>query len=87
MSYLPLIPDGCQLGLAGKCEWYLKPVTFPPPTGKAGETVYRWNSRAQERADVVLLTGDHPACRTGNPKLLSVNSSTPTRPGSSFTIR
>lgn len=32
---------------------------FPAANWKEGETVYRWNSAAEER-DVVLLTGDKP---------------------------
>lgn len=32
---------------------------FPAANWKAGETVYRWNSSAEER-DVVLLTGESP---------------------------
>ncbi len=56
---LAVNPDGCQLGLRANANGIDLNRNFPAANWKAGETVYRWNSRAQER-DVVLLTGDHP---------------------------
>lgn len=56
---LAVNPDGCQLGLRANANGVDLNRNFPAANWKAGETVYRWNSRAQER-DVVLLTGDHP---------------------------
>ncbi|WP_348265549.1 M14 family zinc carboxypeptidase, partial [Salmonella enterica] len=52
-------PDGCQLGLRAIANGIHLNRNFPAANWKAGQTVYRWNSRPQER-DVVLLTGHHP---------------------------
>lgn len=56
---LAVNPDGCQLGLRANANGIDLNRNFPAANWKAGETVYRWNSSAEER-DVVLLTGDHP---------------------------
>lgn len=80
---LAVNPDGCQLGLRANANGIDLNRNFPAANWKAGETVYRWNSRAQER-DVVLLTGVPSRLRTGNPGALPVNSSTPTRLGRLF---
>lgn len=57
---LTVNPDGCQLGLRANANGVDLNRNFPAANWKAGETVYRWNSSADQR-DVVLLTGEHPA--------------------------
>lgn len=49
-------PDGCQLGLCANARGASLNRNSPAANQKQGETVYRWNSAAEER-DVVLLTG------------------------------
>ena len=56
---LAVNPDGCQLGLRANARGIDLNRNFPAANWRAGETVYRWNSSAEER-DVVLLTGDKP---------------------------
>ncbi|MEQ0264615.1 murein tripeptide amidase MpaA [Klebsiella sp. CN_Kp073] len=56
---LTVNPDGCQLGLRANARGIDLNRNFPAANWKAGETVYRWNSAAEER-DVVLLTGEKP---------------------------
>ena len=56
---LTVNPDGCQLGLRANARGVDLNRNFPAANWRAGETVYRWNSSAQER-DVVLLTGEKP---------------------------
>ncbi|ATX95278.1 MULTISPECIES: murein tripeptide amidase MpaA [Citrobacter] len=56
---LAVNPDGCQLGLRANANGIDLNRNFPAANWKAGETVYRWNSSAEER-DVVLLTGESP---------------------------
>jgi protein MpaA len=56
---LAVNPDGCQLGLRANARGIDLNRNFPAANWRAGETVYRWNSSAEER-DVVLLTGDNP---------------------------
>ncbi|WP_437748229.1 murein tripeptide amidase MpaA [Enterobacter mori] len=56
---LTVNPDGCQLGLRANARGVDLNRNFPAANWRAGETVYRWNSSAEER-DVVLLTGDTP---------------------------
>ena len=56
---LAVNPDGCQLGLRANARGVDLNRNFPAANWRAGETVYRWNSSAEER-DVVLLTGDKP---------------------------
>ncbi|HFK5751941.1 TPA: murein tripeptide amidase MpaA [Enterobacter ludwigii] len=56
---LAVNPDGCQLGLRANARGIDLNRNFPAANWRAGETVYRWNSSAEER-DVVLLTGDTP---------------------------
>ncbi len=56
---LTVNPDGCQLGLRANANGVDLNRNFPAANWKPGETVYRWNSAAQQR-DVVLLTGDAP---------------------------
>lgn len=56
---LTVNPDGCQLGLRANARGIDLNRNFPAANWRAGETVYRWNSSAEER-DVVLLTGKKP---------------------------
>ena len=56
---LTVNPDGCQLGLRANARGVDLNRNFPAANWKQGETVYRWNSAAEER-DVVLLTGEQP---------------------------
>lgn len=56
---LAVNPDGCQLGLRANANGVDLNRNFPAANWKAGETVYRWNSAAEQR-DVVLLTGSRP---------------------------
>ena len=56
---LAVNPDGCQLGLRANANGVDLNRNFPAANWQAGETVYRWNSAAEDR-DVVLLTGDAP---------------------------
>ncbi len=57
---LAMNPDGCQLGLRANARGVDLNRNFPAANWQAGETVYRWNTQADER-DVVLSTGDTPA--------------------------
>jgi len=54
---LAVNPDGCQLGLRANANGVDLNRNFPSANWKSGDTVYRWNSAAQER-DVVLSTGE-----------------------------
>jgi len=54
---LAVNPDGCQLGLRANANGVDLNRNFPSANWKNGDTVYRWNSAAEER-DVVLSTGD-----------------------------
>jgi len=56
---LTVNPDGCQLGLRANARGVDLNRNFPAANWREGETVYRWNSAAQDR-DVVLLTGEKP---------------------------
>jgi protein MpaA len=56
---LAVNPDGCQLGLRANARGVDLNRNFPAANWKEGETVYRWNSAAEQR-DVVLLTGEKP---------------------------
>lgn len=56
---LTVNPDGCQLGLRANANGVDLNRNFPAANWKTGDTVYRWNSAADER-DVVLSTGDAP---------------------------
>ena len=56
---LAVNPDGCQLGLRANARGIDLNRNFPAANWKEGETVYRWNSAAEQR-DVVLLTGEKP---------------------------
>lgn len=57
---LAINPDGCQLGLRANSRGVDLNRNFPVKEWQAGDTRYRWNSKATER-DVVLSTGDQPA--------------------------
>ena len=54
---LAVNPDGCQLGLRANANGVDLNRNFPAANWQSGETVYRWNSAADER-DVMLSTGD-----------------------------
>lgn len=55
---LAVNPDGCQLGLRANANGVDLNRNFPAANWQHGETVYRWNSVADER-DVLLSTGEH----------------------------
>ena len=57
---LAVNPDGCQLGLRANARGVDLNRNFPAANWQSGETVYRWNSAADDR-DVALSTGTHPA--------------------------
>lgn len=57
---LAVNPDGCQLGLRANSRGVDLNRNFPAANWQTGDTVYRWNSAADER-DVLLSTGDTPA--------------------------
>ena len=57
---LAVNPDGCQLGLRANAHGVDLNRNFPAANWQSGDTVYRWNSVAEER-DVALSTGTHPA--------------------------
>lgn len=57
---LAVNPDGCQLGLRANSRGVDLNRNFPAANWQAGDTVYRWNSAANER-DVLLSTGTAPA--------------------------
>lgn len=57
---LAVNPDGCQLGLRANANGVDLNRNFPAANWQAGETVYRWNSSAEER-DVRLSTGERAA--------------------------
>lgn len=54
---LAVNPDGCQLGLRANARGVDLNRNFPAANWKAGDTVYRWNSGADQR-DVLLSTGE-----------------------------
>ena len=56
---LAVNPDGCQLGLRANANGVDLNRNFPAANWRSGDTVYRWNSAAEQR-DVVLLTGEKP---------------------------
>ncbi|MBD9658885.1 murein tripeptide amidase MpaA [Pantoea sp. PNT03] len=57
---LAVNPDGCQLGLRANANGVDLNRNFPAANWQHGNTVYRWNSEADER-DVVLSTGSAPS--------------------------
>lgn len=57
---LAVNPDGCQLGLRANANGVDLNRNFASSNWQTGDTVYRWNSQADER-DVVLSTGHSPA--------------------------
>lgn len=57
---LAVNPDGCQLGLRANANGVDLNRNFASSNWQNGETVYRWNSEAEER-DVLLSTGHSPA--------------------------
>ncbi|WP_158781558.1 murein tripeptide amidase MpaA [Pantoea sp. BAV 3049] len=57
---LAVNPDGCQLGLRANSHGVDLNRNFPAANWQSGDTVYRWNSVADER-DVLLSTGEHAA--------------------------
>lgn len=54
---LAVNPDGCQLGLRANARGVDLNRNFPAANWQPGETVYRWNSAADER-DVRLSSGE-----------------------------
>lgn len=79
---LTVNPDGCQLGLRANARGVDLNRNFPAANWRAGETVYRWNSSAQER-DVVLLTGEKPGSEPETRRCVSLFIRS-TRPGLSL---
>ena len=57
---LSVNPDGCQLGLRANVNGVDLNRNFASSNWQSGDTVYRWNSQADER-DVLLSTGHAPA--------------------------
>ncbi|WP_130835075.1 murein tripeptide amidase MpaA [[Erwinia] mediterraneensis] len=57
---LTVNPDGCQLGLRANARGVDLNRNFPAANWQPGDTVYRWNSVAEQR-DVLLSTGERPA--------------------------
>lgn len=57
---LAVNPDGCQLGLRANANGVDLNRNFPAANWQSADTVYRWNSVADDR-DVRLSTGTHPA--------------------------
>jgi len=57
---LAVNPDGCQLGLRANANGVDLNRNFASTNWQEGETVYRWNSQADER-DVIISTGQTPA--------------------------
>ncbi|ATA23859.1 murein peptide amidase A [Brenneria goodwinii] len=57
---LTINPDGCQLGLRANANGVDLNRNFPAENWQSGNTVYRWNSDADER-DVTLSTGAAPS--------------------------
>ena len=68
---LAVNPDGCQLGLRANANGVDLNRNFPAANWQSGETVYRWNSAADER-DVTLSTGAHPASEPETQALCSL---------------
>lgn len=57
---LAVNPDGCQLGLRANANGVDLNRNFASSNWQEGETVYRWNSQADQR-DVILSTGQTAA--------------------------
>ncbi|MDX5627008.1 MULTISPECIES: murein tripeptide amidase MpaA [unclassified Brenneria] len=57
---LAVNPDGCQLGLRSNANGVDLNRNFPAGNWRPGDTVYRWNSDADQR-DVTLSAGQTPA--------------------------
>lgn len=57
---LAVNPDGCQLGLRANANGVDLNRNFPAANWQAGDTVYRWNSVAEQR-DVRLSAGERAA--------------------------
>ncbi|QTF08499.1 murein tripeptide amidase MpaA [Brenneria izadpanahii] len=57
---LAVNPDGCQLGVRSNANGVDLNRNFPAENWQPGNTIYRWNSYADER-DVTLSTGAAPA--------------------------